>query len=116
VPGGSLRRGSHGSTCACSESPDLDEFRKIVVKKGKPRARLPRDVADVEDGFEDVNSVARLDGVPLQALGVLKQRGTNAVAVSQACTRRSTRSRPPSGGHEGPGPLRSDVFIEESVH
>src|SRR4029078_2680829 len=61
--------------------------------------------------------VARLDGAPLQALGVLKQRGTNAVAVAAAVRKKVgelQRGLPPG--------MRVEVlfdttrFIEESVH
>ncbi|RYE73799.1 MAG: efflux RND transporter permease subunit, partial [Myxococcales bacterium] len=61
--------------------------------------------------------LARLDGVPVQALGVLKQRGTNAVAVAEAVRERVgeiQRSLPEGMKVE----VLSDttVFIEESVH
>ena len=42
------------------------------------------DVAYIEDGFADETSISRLDGQPLQTLGVLKQRGANAVSVASA--------------------------------
>jgi len=61
--------------------------------------------------------VARLDGVPLQALACSSSVGTNAVAVSQAVyTRRSTRSRPPPEGMKVQVLFDQTVFIEESVH
>jgi hydrophobe/amphiphile efflux-1 (HAE1) family protein len=74
------------------------------------------DVADVEDGFEDATSLARLDGVPLQALGVLKQRGTNAVSVAKAVHAKVDeiqRSLPE--GMKVEVLFDSTVFIEESV-
>ena len=75
------------------------------------------DVADVEDGFEDVNSVARLDGAPLQALGVLKQRGTNAVAVSAAVHAKVDEiQRTLPEGMKVQVLFDSTIFIEESVH
>jgi multidrug efflux pump len=41
------------------------------------------DVALVEDGFEDVRRLARVNGQPAQGMGIKKQRGANAVAVAQ---------------------------------
>ncbi len=64
------------------EALDLATFRHLVVKRAEPSPIYLEDVGTVEDGFADATSIALLDGVPFQALGVLKQRGTNAVAVA----------------------------------
>ncbi len=45
-----------------------------------------QDVALVEDGFVDVTSYARSNGAPVQAMGILKQPGSNAVGVAKAVT------------------------------
>src|SRR5262249_46270614 len=75
------------------------------------------DIALVEDGFEDVTSIARLDGVPLQALGVLKQRGTNAVAVAAEVRKKVEEiSRSLPDGMKVEVLFDTTTFIEESVH
>lgn len=135
VPGGSLETGGRSlNVRLLGEAIDLAQFRKLVVKRAKPvtGAAGPagaamattqsapvylEDVADVEDGFEDATSIARLDGVPLQALGVLKQRGTNAVSVAKAVHAKVDeiqRSLPE--GMKVEVLFDSTVFIEESVH
>ncbi|MGB9893246.1 MAG: efflux RND transporter permease subunit, partial [Candidatus Saccharicenans sp.] len=74
------------------------------------------DVALVEDGFEDVRRIARLNGVPAQGLGVKKQRGANAVAVAKAVKNSVAEYQKTL-----PEALRVDVvydstkFIEDSV-
>jgi hydrophobe/amphiphile efflux-1 (HAE1) family protein len=65
------------------EALDLDTFRKIVVREAGGSPIYLSDVAMVEDGFEDVRRIARVDGGPAQGLGIKKQRGANAVAVAQ---------------------------------
>ncbi len=66
------------------EAADLETLRNIVVRKvGASDVRLG-DVALVEDGFQDVTNVARSNGVPVQAMGILKQPGSNAVGVAKA--------------------------------
>ncbi|HEX7602909.1 MAG TPA: efflux RND transporter permease subunit, partial [Polyangiaceae bacterium] len=66
------------------EAADLETLRNIVVRKvGTQQVRLS-DVALVEDGFADVTNLARSDGVTVQAMGVLKQPGSNAVGVAKA--------------------------------
>jgi hydrophobe/amphiphile efflux-1 (HAE1) family protein len=118
VPGGSLETGGRNlNVRLLGEAVNLEEFRKLVVKRSKPAPVYLEDVADVEDGFEDANSIARLDGVPLQALGVLKQRGTNAVAVAKAVHAKVDeiqRSLPE--GMKVEVLFDQTVFIEESVH
>ncbi len=66
------------------EAADLATLRNIVVRKvGDNRVRLG-DVALVQDGFADKTSAARYDGIPVQAMGILKQPGSNAVGVAKA--------------------------------
>jgi hydrophobe/amphiphile efflux-1 (HAE1) family protein len=132
VPGGQLETG--GRTLAVrllGEALDLTEFRKLVVKKGKPptvdangnilqSGTAPTyldEVGTVEDGFEDATSISRLDGVPIQTLGILKQRGTNAVAVAAAVKERVVEiNRTLPKGMNVEVLFDSTVYIEESVH
>jgi multidrug efflux pump len=65
------------------EALDLETLRKIVVREVSGSPIYLSDVALVEDGFEDVRRIARVDGGPAQGLGIRKQRGANAVAVAQ---------------------------------
>jgi hydrophobe/amphiphile efflux-1 (HAE1) family protein len=118
VPSGQIDTGARQlDVRLLGEALDLDAFRHIVVRKTKPSPVLLEDVALVEDGFEDATSIARLDGVPLQALGVLKQRGTNAVAVAAAVRAKIDeiqKNLPP--GMKAEVLFDATVFIEESVH
>lgn len=118
VPGGQLDAGGRQlNVRLLGEALDLDTLRKLVVRKVNESPVYLEDVALVEDGFEDVNSVARLDGIPLQALGVLKQRGTNAVAVATAVREKVAeiqRSLPE--GMKVEVLFDTTTFIEESVH
>jgi hydrophobe/amphiphile efflux-1 (HAE1) family protein len=64
------------------EAADLQTLRDIVIKKtGAADIRLS-DVALVQDGFQDITTMARSNGTPVQAMGILKQPGSNAVAVA----------------------------------
>ncbi len=118
VPGGQLDAGGRQlSVRLLGEAFDLEAVRKLVIRRVKNTPIYLEDVALVEDGFEDVTSIARLDGVPLQALGILKQRGTNAVAVATAI-----RQKVSEIGRSLPEGMKVEVlfdtttFIEESVH
>jgi hydrophobe/amphiphile efflux-1 (HAE1) family protein len=118
VPGGQLLTGGRAlDVRLLGEALDLDTFKHLVVKRGEPAPVYLQDVASVEDGFADATSLALLDGVPFQALGVLKQRGTNAVAVATAVRQRVAEIQ-----NSLPKGMKVDVlfdstrFIEESVH
>jgi multidrug efflux pump len=65
------------------EALDLETLRKIVIREVGGSPIYLSDVALVEDGFEDVRRIARVDGGPAQGIGIRKQRGANAVAVSR---------------------------------
>jgi hydrophobe/amphiphile efflux-1 (HAE1) family protein len=104
------------------EAADLDTLRNIVIRKvGLADVKLG-DVALVEDGFEDVTSVARTTtpgsaSVPVQAMGILKQPGSNAVGVAKA-----VRAALADVQKTLPDGMKIDVlfdttgFIEESVN
>lgn len=118
VPGGQLEAGGRQLPVRLlGEAFDLDSLRRLVVRRVNGEPVYLEDVALVEDGFQDVDSIARLDGIPLQALGVLKQRGTNAVAVASA-----VRAKVEEIQTTLPAGMKAEVlfdttkFIEESVH
>lgn len=65
------------------EALDIESVRNLQIADQNGAPVYLKDVALVEDGFEDRTRVARSDGVPAQGLGVIKQRGSNAVAVAK---------------------------------
>lgn len=66
------------------EAVDLETLRDLPIRKaGAAQIRLG-DVALVEDGFVDITGIARANGTPVQAMAILKQPGSNAVAVARA--------------------------------
>jgi hydrophobe/amphiphile efflux-1 (HAE1) family protein len=88
VPGGALDSGGREfDVRVVGEAPDLDTLRNIVVRSAGTATVRVRDVALVEDGFVDITNYARENGQPVQALGLLKQPGSNAVAVAKAVTK-----------------------------
>jgi hydrophobe/amphiphile efflux-1 (HAE1) family protein len=118
VPGGQLQTPGRDVTVqVLGEAADLEALRHIVVGSKNDDLIYLQDVALVEDGFEDARTAARVDGVPIQALAVLKQRGSNAVTV--ATTVRAAvdelRKMIPKGMELE---ILSDTtqFIKESVH
>jgi len=99
------------------EALDLKTLRRIVVRDVAGSPVYLEDVALVEDGFEDVRRLSRVDGEPAQGLGVRKQRGANAVTVAQnvRAALAEVQSTLPEGMKVGIN-FDSTRFIEQSVH
>jgi hydrophobe/amphiphile efflux-1 (HAE1) family protein len=64
------------------EAADLATLRDIVIRKNGTSITRLSDVAIVQDGFEDVTQIARMNGESVQAMGILMQPGSNAVSVA----------------------------------
>ncbi len=81
--GGQMTNGSKAiDVRVVGEAADLDTLRGLVIKKVGISNIMLSDVALVQDGFEDITSIARSNGTPVQAMGILKQPGSNAVKVA----------------------------------
>ena len=84
LPGGDLREGINDMYVRTrGEYQSVEEVGNtiITVIDGKP-IRV-RDVAQVVDGYEDINRLVQIDGQPMVRLGVRKQSGANTVAVAR---------------------------------
>ena len=85
MPGGELDNGGVAfDVRVVGEAPDLSTLRNIVIRNSGFNPVRLKDVALVEDGFQDVTSLARSNGATVQAMGILKQPGSNAVGVANA--------------------------------
>jgi hydrophobe/amphiphile efflux-1 (HAE1) family protein len=99
------------------EAADLQTLRDIVIQKNGTNLTRLSDVALVQDGFEDITQIARMNGNPVQAMGILMQPGANAVTVAnevRAACAQIQKTLPPD--------MKIDVlfdttgFIKESVN
>jgi multidrug efflux pump len=85
LPAGRLETsGREVNVRVLGEAVDLETLRQIVVREVNGSPLYLSDVALVEDGFEDVRRLARMDGGPAQGIGIKKQRGANAVALAKS--------------------------------
>jgi len=57
----------------------IEEIRNIIVKNENRNIVYLRDVASVVDGFEDAQTMARLDHQPVVSLQVVKKGGENLI-------------------------------------
>jgi HAE1 family hydrophobic/amphiphilic exporter-1 len=122
VPTGYLDQGAHETNLrVMSEAFTPHDFENIIIPS---RAGAPiwsqikiKDVARVEEGLADVRRISRLNGEPALGLGVIKQRGTNSVAVGRGVKTRIRDLKDTLPAGMGVHPIvDSTIFIEDSTH
>jgi HAE1 family hydrophobic/amphiphilic exporter-1 len=65
------------------EYESVEELRELVVATRNQTVIRLKDVARIEDGAQDLRSIARFNGLPAVGLGIQKQSGTNTVEVAK---------------------------------
>ncbi len=118
LPAGRIEtQGREVNVRVLGEAMNLDVLRRIVVRENDGSPVYLQDVALVEDGFEDVRRLSRVNGVPAQGMGIKKQRGANAVAVAQdvKAILADLQRTLPEGMELGIN-FDATTFIEESVN
>ncbi|MFA7331628.1 MAG: efflux RND transporter permease subunit [Candidatus Delongbacteria bacterium] len=118
LPAGRLEtEGREINVRVLGEALDLESFRNLEVGNQRGTPVYLRDVALVEDGFEDVRSMARVNGQPAMGLGIRKQRGANAVEVAaHVKTAMAQLQTTLPEGMELAINFDSTQFIADSVH
>ena len=85
VPGGSIEVGDLKYLVRVpGEFEATSAIADIVVETRDRRPIYVRDVAEVDFGFKERDSFARLDGIPVISLGVVKRSGENIVETAEA--------------------------------
>ncbi|MBN1255084.1 MAG: efflux RND transporter permease subunit [Deltaproteobacteria bacterium] len=88
-PAGQLEEGKRQlNVRTMGEAKTIEEFGNLIINQrgGQPNYSPIRlnQVARVEEGMADTTSISRAIGTPSVAVSILKQRGSNAVAVAKA--------------------------------
>lgn len=83
IPGGSIDVGEKKFLVRIpGEYKEPENMRDIVIKANKDNPIYLRDIADVEFGYKERESFARLDGNPVISLSVVKRSGENIIETS----------------------------------
>ena len=83
LPGGNVKEGLNDLYVRTQgEYESLDEIRRTVVARAGETPIRVEDVAEVVDGYEDLNRIAELNGIPVLRLQIQKQSGANTVTVA----------------------------------
>ncbi|MFZ0389298.1 MAG: efflux RND transporter permease subunit, partial [Calditrichia bacterium] len=85
LPGGDMREGiSDMYVRTRGEFQSLEQIASTIITMVDGKPIRVRDVAEVVDGYQDINRIVQVDGLPMIRLGVRKQSGANTVAVAEA--------------------------------
>lgn len=65
-----------------NEFKTADEIGNVIVKNGRGASVYLRDIAEINDGFEEQESYARMDGNNVITLNIIKASGENLIEAS----------------------------------
>ncbi len=92
LPGGNVKEGVKDLYVrSLGEYTSVDQIANTVITYTNGNPVRVQDVADVVDGFEDVNRLAELNGKPVIRMSIQKQSGANTVSVADAIQREVDR-------------------------
>jgi hydrophobe/amphiphile efflux-1 (HAE1) family protein len=106
------------------EATTAEDFGKIVVNRRAGQVNQDptnlvhlRDLARVEPGLQQLTRLSRFNGIPAVGLGIVKQKGSNAVEVAKAVKDKVAQiSKTLAPGYEIQVNFDTTKFIEESIH
>jgi hydrophobe/amphiphile efflux-1 (HAE1) family protein len=83
VSAGQLNSGGHEVTVrTAGKIGAVEQFRDLPVARQSGMQLYVRDIAEVEDGIKDRDTLARLNGHPAIGIDITKQSGSNTVSVA----------------------------------
>jgi HAE1 family hydrophobic/amphiphilic exporter-1 len=110
IPGGRIDQGPNELVLrTLGRVENVRDFEKLVVASVNGAPVYLRDIAKVEDGYEEPRSLARQDGNAAVSLLVRKQSGTNTVQVADTIKDRLVEIR-----KQLPPDLHADVIRDQS--
>jgi len=84
LPGGNVKSGTSDLYVRpLGEYQTLGQIARTVIVQRRGLPIRVRDVAQVEDSYEEVRYLVEMNGVPAVSLGIQKQSGANTVAVAE---------------------------------
>ena len=87
-----------------------EEFAKLIVKNVNGREVHLGDVSEAVLGPENVESVLKESGVPMIALAVIPQPGSNYVSISKEFYKRYEQIK-----KELPGDMKLDIALDQTI-
>ena len=97
------------------EYQSLDEIRRTMVTRRGGQPVYISDIAEVEDSYQEVRSLVRIDGRPGLRMGVWKQSGANTVDVAKEVQKEIERANQDFGHIHISSIMDTSKFIESAV-
>lgn len=89
LPGGTIKQGSEEYTLrTLGRVEDVASLKNLTVKKSGERTITLQEIATIDDGVIEQETIAELNGKPTVLLEIRKQSKTNTVAVTEAVKER----------------------------
>ncbi len=119
VPAGHYDEGTREiSVRTVGELKNVDEIRSLIVATAQDGSSVRlSDIATVEDAYEELRTRIRVNGEPAVSFDVVKQSGTNTIAVNDAVKEKLAqveKTFPP--GYRADIIIEQARFIEENTH
>ncbi len=111
VPAGHYDEGTREiSVRTVGELKNVDEIRSLIVATARDGSSVRlADIASVEDGHEELRTRIRVNGEPAVSFDVVKQSGTNTIAVSDAVQAKLAQVQ-----KTFPKGMQADIIIEQA--
>lgn len=110
IPGGNVDTGRRElSLRTMGKVLDVKEFNDLVITTVNGFPVRFRDIGNVEDGSKEQRSLSRLNGVPSVSIGIIRQSGSNTVAVIEDVKKKLERVRT-----QLPSDLKLEVIQDQS--
>lgn len=93
------------------EFEDVEELENMIVKSERQNSIYLKDFAKVTYGFKDRTSIARMDGLPVISLDVIKRQGENLLNAADKIKVILEETR-----GELPADLKISTFNDQSVN
>ena len=119
VPAGHYSEGTRDiNVRTVGEFKNVDEIRNLIIATSPDGSSVRLgDVADVEDGYEELKTRIRSNGEPSVAFDVVKQSGQNTVAVADAVKAKlALLQKNFPAGMEPALIIDQSKFIQENAH
>ena len=92
LPGGNVKQGLNDLYVRTrGEYTSIDQIARTVITTVNGKPIRVQDVAEVEDGYEDISRLVEVEDVPTIRMMVRKQTGANTVAVAEEVKREVER-------------------------
>src|SRR5215467_12155194 len=118
IPGGRMDQGANSITLRTrGRVQSVEEFGDIVVKASQTHPVKISDIAQVEDGMADTDTLANINGTSTVLLNIRRQSGTNTVEVVNGVKEQlkaTEKALPP--GYKLRIVRDGAEFIEASIH